>query len=67
MSILDTPSHRTYSSCYRYCFGGAIATRLGSTDLFDSIVIAHPGGITAEQIKAIKVPTAWECAEGAQL
>ncbi|KAI0345740.1 dienelactone hydrolase endo-1-3,1,4-beta-D-glucanase [Trametopsis cervina] len=46
-----------------YCFGGSVAIRLGSSDLFDAIVIAHPGGNSIEQIKAIKVPASWACAE----
>jgi len=46
-----------------YCFGGSCAIRLGSKGLVDSLVIAHPGGVTAEQVKAIKIPSSWECAE----
>jgi len=46
-----------------YCFGGVVAIRLGATSLVDSIVIAHPGRFTLDQAKAIKVPSAWECAE----
>ncbi|KAF7797454.1 hypothetical protein EIP86_008651 [Pleurotus ostreatoroseus] len=46
-----------------YCFGGALAVRLGTGNVFDSVVIVHPGGVTEEQIKAIKVPAAWACAE----
>jgi carboxymethylenebutenolidase len=38
-----------------YCFGGAIAARIGSTDSVDTLVLAHPGPLTAEQIRAIKV------------
>jgi carboxymethylenebutenolidase len=38
-----------------YCFGGYIAVRVGATDFVDTVVIAHPGGINAEHIKAIKV------------
>jgi dienelactone hydrolase len=48
----------------RYCFGGAVAIRTGSMDIFDSVVIAHPGNCSIEQIKAIKVPACWVCAEG---
>jgi len=46
-----------------YCFGGGLCVRLGATELVQSLVIAHPGGFSVEQAKAIKVPTAWECAE----
>ena len=38
--------------------------RLGGTDLVNSVVICHPGSFTIDQVKAIKVPTAWVCAEG---
>ena len=41
-----------------------MAVRLGSTDLFDSLVVCHPGTLTVDQIKAVKKPTAWACAEG---
>ena len=47
-----------------YCFGGASCVRLGGTDLVNSVVICHPGPFTIDQVKAIKVPTAWVCAEG---
>jgi len=46
-----------------YCFGGTIAASLGSKDIFNSVVICHPGGLTAEQIRAVKVPASWVCAE----
>ena len=36
-------------------------------NVFDSVVIVHPGGVTEEQIKAIKVPAAWACAERAYM
>ncbi|KAJ7711830.1 hypothetical protein B0H16DRAFT_1343373, partial [Mycena metata] len=51
-----------------YCFGGAIATRVGATtDLFQSIVLAHPSNPTDAQLRAIKAPTAWSAAEGTLL
>ncbi|KAJ7167880.1 Alpha/Beta hydrolase protein [Mycena filopes] len=47
-----------------YCFGGGIALRVGaSTDLFQSIVLAHPSPPKDAQLRAIKAPTAWACAE----
>jgi len=46
-----------------YCFGGAMAGRLGATDAVNTIVIAHPANISAKQIRAIKVPTSWLLAE----
>ncbi|KAJ7044082.1 dienelactone hydrolase [Mycena alexandri] len=47
-----------------YCFGGGIATRVGATtDLFQSIVLAHPSPPTDAQLRAIKAPTAWSAAE----
>jgi len=46
-----------------YCYGGSSCVRLGGTDLVNSIVICHPGAFTIDQVKSIKVPTAWVCAE----
>jgi len=46
-----------------YCFGGACCVRLGGTDFVNSVVICHPGSFSINQVKAIKVPTAWVCAE----
>ncbi|KAJ7109699.1 dienelactone hydrolase [Mycena crocata] len=47
-----------------YCFGGGIAIRVGaSTDLFNSIVLVHPSPPSDTDLKAIKAPTAWSCAE----
>lgn len=49
-----------------YCYGGMICVRIAPhSTLVDSLVICHPGEITAEQVKAMKVPSAWACAEGA--
>ncbi len=30
----------------------------------NSVIIAHPGSFSLDQVKAIKVPAAWICAEG---
>jgi dienelactone hydrolase len=46
-----------------YCFGGGIAGRLGSTDIVNTVVIAHPSPLTQAQIRAIKVPSSWVLAE----
>ncbi|KAI0044563.1 dienelactone hydrolase endo-1,3,1,4-beta-D-glucanase [Auriscalpium vulgare] len=46
-----------------YCFGGTLAVRLAGTGLISTAVIAHPGGNSAAQIEAIKVPISWACAE----
>ncbi|KAF9473996.1 dienelactone hydrolase endo-1,3,1,4-beta-D-glucanase [Pholiota conissans] len=46
-----------------YCFGGSTCVRMGSTNMVNSIIIAHPGKFTLDQVKAIKVPTSWICAE----
>ncbi|KAF8478080.1 dienelactone hydrolase endo-1-3,1,4-beta-D-glucanase [Russula ochroleuca] len=46
-----------------YCFGGSMAGRLGSTDSVNTIVIAHPSGLTPAQVRAIKVPSCWVLAE----
>ncbi|KZV80685.1 dienelactone hydrolase endo-1,3,1,4-beta-D-glucanase [Exidia glandulosa HHB12029] len=46
-----------------YCFGGGITLRFASGDLVDGAVIAHPSGVEAPLVKAIKRPTLWLCAE----
>ncbi|KAH9997954.1 dienelactone hydrolase endo-1-3,1,4-beta-D-glucanase [Russula vinacea] len=46
-----------------YCTGGAMAARLGSTELVDTIVIAHPTNLKSVDIRAIKVPSCWVLAE----
>jgi len=46
-----------------YCFGGSAGIRLASTDLIDTVVIAHPGRCNITEIKAMKIPTAFACAE----
>jgi hypothetical protein len=47
----------------RYCFGGSMSGRLGSTDYVNTIVIAHPGELKPVDIRAIKVgnPTSNSC------
>jgi len=46
-----------------YCFGGSICIRIGGKGIVDSLVIAHPGSFTVDQVKQITIPSAWECAE----
>jgi len=46
-----------------YCFGGGISGRLGSTDLVNTIVVAHPSNLKPAHIRAIKVPSSWALAE----
>ncbi|KAK0464596.1 dienelactone hydrolase endo-1-3,1,4-beta-D-glucanase [Desarmillaria tabescens] len=46
-----------------YCFGGNAAVRFGGTSLIDTIVVCHPGKVPIGQLKAIKVPSSWACAE----
>ncbi|KII90768.1 hypothetical protein PLICRDRAFT_137215 [Plicaturopsis crispa FD-325 SS-3] len=46
-----------------YCYGGSCAALVGASDAVDSVVICHPGGLTPDQVNAIKVPNAWACAE----
>ncbi|KAH8114346.1 dienelactone hydrolase endo-1,3,1,4-beta-D-glucanase [Phellopilus nigrolimitatus] len=46
-----------------YCFGGSIGIQIAATTLVDSAVISHPGQCSADQIKAIRVPSSWQCAE----
>jgi hypothetical protein len=45
----------TNSWLTRYCFGGAMAVRLGSTDLVNTIVVAHPASVSPAQMRAVKV------------
>lgn len=52
-----------YLAFCRYCWGGAMGVRLGSKGIFDSLVICHPAPITADEAKAITIPTSWVCAE----
>jgi len=50
---------------YRYCYGGSTCIRFASRpDLVNSAVICHPGAFTIEDIRKVKVPTSWACAEG---
>jgi len=46
-----------------YCAGGSAAIALASKALVDTAVIVHPGMFSMDEIKAIKIPTAWACAE----
>ncbi|TFK68444.1 alpha/beta-hydrolase [Pluteus cervinus] len=46
-----------------FCFGGSMAVHLGGSGLVDSVVICHPGRFSLDEVKAIKVPAAWVCAE----
>ncbi|KAF7797452.1 hypothetical protein EIP86_008649 [Pleurotus ostreatoroseus] len=47
-----------------YCFGGALAIRLGTANVLDSIVVCHPTHRNLDVIRAINVPVSWACAEG---
>ncbi|KAF8501051.1 dienelactone hydrolase endo-1-3,1,4-beta-D-glucanase [Russula emetica] len=47
----------------RYGYGGVVTGRLGSTGFVDTIVMAHPRGLTQGQILAIKVPSSWALTE----
>ncbi|KAF5374137.1 hypothetical protein D9615_008880 [Tricholomella constricta] len=46
-----------------YCAGGSTAIRLASTEWIQSVVICHPGRFRLPELKAIKVPSAWVCAD----
>ncbi|KAF9534029.1 dienelactone hydrolase endo-1,3,1,4-beta-D-glucanase [Crepidotus variabilis] len=47
-----------------YCFGGSVCTRFAArSDVISSVVIAHPGPFTVEDVKKFTVPAAWACAE----
>jgi len=49
--------------CVGYCFGGGIAIRVGNSGAFDSLVPTHPGNFTLANVKSIKVPVLFACAE----
>ncbi|KAJ7175820.1 dienelactone hydrolase [Mycena filopes] len=47
-----------------YCFGGGIALRVSAkTDIFQSIIVAHPSPPNDADLRAIKAPTAWSFPE----
>ncbi|EKM51493.1 uncharacterized protein PHACADRAFT_261654 [Phanerochaete carnosa HHB-10118-sp] len=46
-----------------YCFGGALCIRLGAAGAVDSLVVCHPTINNADQIREVRVPTAFACAE----
>ena len=46
-----------------YCFGGSACIRLASTGLIDGSVICHPGPFSLSQVRAIRIPVSWVCAE----
>ncbi|KAI6115804.1 Alpha/Beta hydrolase protein [Pisolithus croceorrhizus] len=47
-----------------YSYGGAVAARLATTlDYLDSVVICHPAPVSIKEIKGIKIPSSWVCAE----
>ncbi|VDB91766.1 unnamed protein product [Peniophora sp. CBMAI 1063] len=47
-----------------YGYGGTVGVGLGgSPSLVDTLVIAHPGSLKMENVKLMKVPTSWACAE----
>ncbi|EIM87387.1 dienelactone hydrolase endo-1-3,1,4-beta-D-glucanase [Stereum hirsutum FP-91666 SS1] len=50
--------------CVGYCFGAGVAVRIapGNPNV-NSLVLCHPSALKEEQIEAIKVPSAWACAE----
>lgn len=49
----------------RYCYGGSTCVRLASRpDLFKSTVVCHPGGFAMKDLRKVKIPIAFACAEG---
>ncbi|KAJ3977807.1 dienelactone hydrolase endo-1-3,1,4-beta-D-glucanase [Lentinula raphanica] len=64
--VKDLKAEKNYEKlgAVGYCFGGTLAVSMASTDLLNSVVICHPGSITPEAVEAMKVPSAWACAEG---
>jgi hypothetical protein len=39
----------------RYCFGGSLGVRLAPLNIFDSLVICHPGRVSEAEVKGINV------------
>ncbi|KAG8930106.1 hypothetical protein FRC01_003251 [Tulasnella sp. 417] len=46
-----------------YCLGGCAAIHIATTALADTVVIAHPGPTSREEVGRIRTPTSWACAE----
>ncbi|KZV76156.1 dienelactone hydrolase endo-1-3,1,4-beta-D-glucanase [Peniophora sp. CONT] len=61
---LRTEKRYTRIGAVGYCYGGSIGVGLGrSPELVNSLVIAHPGSIKLDDVKLMRVPTSWACAE----
>ncbi|KAE9404070.1 dienelactone hydrolase endo-1,3,1,4-beta-D-glucanase [Gymnopus androsaceus JB14] len=63
IATLQTEKNYKKLGAVGYCYGGAMAVKLASTDLFNSVVICHPGPVSEQEISAIKVPSSFVCAE----
>ncbi|XP_050216508.1 endo-1,3;1,4-beta-D-glucanase-like [Mercurialis annua] len=50
-----------------FCWGGMVVVKLASSDDIQAAVILHPGWITADEINAVRVPTAILGAETDQI
>ncbi|XP_050216506.1 endo-1,3;1,4-beta-D-glucanase-like [Mercurialis annua] len=50
-----------------FCWGGMVVVKLAGSDDIQAAVILHPGWITADEINAVKVPTAILGAETDQI
>ena len=48
----------------RYCYGGSTVVHFTGTEFIHTAFICHPGGCKISEVKAIRVPTSWACAEG---
>ncbi|KAH8831545.1 dienelactone hydrolase endo-1-3,1,4-beta-D-glucanase [Flagelloscypha sp. PMI_526] len=46
-----------------YCYGGILNIQLGQPGLFESIVCAHPGPFSNEDVQRLASPTVFLCAE----
>ncbi|KDR77585.1 hypothetical protein GALMADRAFT_245735 [Galerina marginata CBS 339.88] len=63
ISLLKDKKHFEKFGAVGYCFGGSTAVRFAGTDLLHTAVICHPGPFSISEARAIRIPTAWVCAE----
>lgn len=63
LALLKEKNHYANVGAVGYCYGGATCVRLASTGLVDGVVICHPGPFSSAEVRAMKTPSSWVCAE----